>query len=150
MSYRDSQRNSRMHSNLRSFLNLLRRENDLASIDSEVDPYLEIAEIHRRVIARGGPALLFTRVKGSRFPVVTNLFGTQKRIELAFGSKHEAFVKELVSVDEASLTAAFEEVGGSDALGVILAARGPVFSAGHDFADMAGADLGQMRALLFA
>ena len=49
-----------------------------------------------------------------------------------------------------SLTAAFEEVGASDALGVILAARGPVFSAGHDFADMAGADLGQMRALLFA
>src|SRR5207302_9328324 len=49
-----------------------------------------------------------------------------------------------------SLTAAFEEVGGSDALGVILAARGPVFSAGHDFSDMAGADLGRMRALLFA
>ena len=49
-----------------------------------------------------------------------------------------------------SLTAAFEEVGASEALGVILAARGPVFSAGHDFADMAGADLGQMRALLFA
>src|SRR5436309_3283877 len=92
-----------MHANLRSFLDLLRRENDLISIDSEVDPYLEIAEIHRRVIARGGPALLFTRVKGSRFPVVTNLFGTQKRIELAFGSKPEAFVKELVSVAEALL-----------------------------------------------
>jgi len=92
-----------MHANLRSFLDLLRRENDLASIDSEVVPYLEIAEIHRRVIARGGPALLFTRVKGSRFPVVTNLFGTQKRIELAFGSKPEAFIKELVSVAEALL-----------------------------------------------
>src|SRR5438552_8753381 len=92
-----------MHSNLRSFLDLLRRENDLVTIEAEVDPYLEIAEIHRRVIERGGPALLFTKVKGSRFPVVTNLFGAEKRIELAFGSKPEAFVKELVSVAEALL-----------------------------------------------
>src|SRR2546430_11790067 len=92
-----------MHSNLRSFLDLLRRENDLVTIEAEVDPYLEIAEIHRRVIERSGPALLFKRVKGSRFPVVTNLFGTRKRIELAFGSKPEAFVKELVSVAEALL-----------------------------------------------
>src|SRR5438552_9189962 len=92
-----------MHRNLRSFLDLLRRENDLVTVDCEVDPYLEIAEIHRRVIERGGPALLFTKVKGSRFPVVTNLFGNRKRIDLAFGSKPEAFVKELVSVAEALL-----------------------------------------------
>ena len=92
-----------MHPNLRSFLDLLRRENDLVTIDAEVDPYLEIAEIHRRVIERGGPALLFKRVKGSRFPVVTNLFGTARRIELAFGPKPEHFVRELVSVAEALL-----------------------------------------------
>ena len=92
-----------MHPNLRSFLDLLRRENDLVTIEAEVDPYLEAAEIHRRVIERGGPALLFKRVKGSRFPVVTNLFGTTKRIELAFGPKPEHFVKELVSVAEALL-----------------------------------------------
>src|SRR5712672_413045 len=92
-----------MHSNLRSFLDLLRREKDLVSIDTEVDPYLELAEIHRRVIERNGPALLFTRVKGSNYPVVTNLFGTPKRIDLAFGPKPEQFVKELVSVAEALL-----------------------------------------------
>src|SRR5262245_8464141 len=92
-----------MHRNLRSFLDLLRREDDLITIDSEVDPYLEIAEIHRRVIERGGPALLFKRVKGSRFPVVTNLFGTVKRIELAFGSKPEDFIKQLVSVAQSLL-----------------------------------------------
>ena len=89
-----------MHSNLRSFLDLLRRENDLVTIETEVDPYLEVAEIHRRVIERGGPALLFTRVKGSRYPVVTNLFGTEKRIDLAFGPQPENFVKELVSLAE--------------------------------------------------
>ncbi len=48
----------------------------------------------------------------------------------------------------AELQAAFTAVGGSDATGVILAAEGPVFSAGHDFADMAGADLASMRTLL--
>jgi enoyl-CoA hydratase/carnithine racemase len=45
------------------------------------------------------------------------------------------------------LTGAFREVGASDALGVILAANGPVFSAGHNFADMAGADLVAARRL---
>jgi enoyl-CoA hydratase/carnithine racemase len=43
---------------------------------------------------------------------------------------------------------AFRSIADSDALGVVLAANGPVFSAGHDFADMAGADLGAMRTLL--
>ena len=89
-----------MHRNLRSFLDSLRRENNLVTVEAEVDPYLEIAEIHRRVINKGGPALLFTKVKGSRFPVVTNLFGTQKRIELAFGPRPEQFVKELIQVAE--------------------------------------------------
>jgi len=47
------------------------------------------------------------------------------------------------------LLAAFRSVGDSDATGVVLAANGPVFSAGHDFADMAGADLAAMRTLLW-
>jgi UbiD family decarboxylase len=89
-----------MHPNLRTFLDLLTRENEIIIIDAEVDPYLEVAEIHRRVIDRGGPALLFKRVKGSRFPVVTNLFGTNRRIGLAFGPKPEAIVNELVQVAE--------------------------------------------------
>src|SRR5438045_7511102 len=92
-----------MHRNLRSFLDLLRRENDVVTIDAEVDPYLEVAEIHRRVIEQGGSALLFKRVKGSRFPVVTNLFGTGKRIDLAFGPKPEQFIKQLVKVAESLL-----------------------------------------------
>src|SRR2546426_182485 len=46
------------------------------------------------------------------------------------------------------LTDAFREVGESKALGVILAANGPAFCAGHDFADMVGQDLVAMRHLL--
>jgi UbiD family decarboxylase len=92
-----------MHRNLRSFLELLRRERDLVEVGAEVDPYLELAEVHRRVIERGGPALLFTKVKGSRYPVVTNLFGTERRIEQAFGPKPEALVRQAVNVAESLL-----------------------------------------------
>ena len=46
------------------------------------------------------------------------------------------------------LIAAFAEVGNSDALGIVLAGNGPVFSAGHDFADVAEADLSAVRTLL--
>jgi enoyl-CoA hydratase/carnithine racemase len=49
-----------------------------------------------------------------------------------------------------SLTAAFDMVAESDALGIVLAANGPVFSAGHDFADVAGADHASVRRLLQA
>lgn len=89
-----------MHKNLRSFLHELKNENELTEISAEVDPYLEIAEIHRRVIDAEGKALLFTNVKDSRFPVVTNLFGTVKRIELAFGSKPKDFVRRSVEMVE--------------------------------------------------
>lgn len=96
--------------NLRDFLELLQREQQLLIIDTEVDPYLEIAEIHRRVIARGGPALLFSNVKGSAFPVVTNLFGTSQRLELAFGSRPLEFVRDLVRLIESSMPPGWDTV----------------------------------------
>jgi len=89
--------------NLRAFLDILRHNNQLLTIDTEVDPNLEIAEIHRRVIDRQGPALLFTNVKGSAFPVVTNLFGTNQRLELAFGRKPIEFVESLVRFVETEM-----------------------------------------------
>jgi 4-hydroxybenzoate decarboxylase subunit C len=81
---------------LRPFLEALRQNNELAVIEAPVDPVLEIAEIHRRVIDKEGPALLFTNVKGSSFPVVTNLFGTSRRVDLAFGPRPEQLVNRLV------------------------------------------------------
>ena len=44
----------------------------------------EMAEIQRRVYQAQGPALLFTRVKGCRFPMVGNLFGTLDRTRFLF------------------------------------------------------------------
>ena len=89
-----------MHKDLRSFLATLRSENEITEISAEVDPYLEIAEIHRRVIEESGKALLFSNVKGSDFPVVTNLFGTKRRIDLAFGKGPGEFVRRAVAMVE--------------------------------------------------
>lgn len=78
--------------NLGQFVELLRREGELAVVDAAVSTDQEIAEIHRRVIAAEGPALLFTNVEGSPHPVVTNLFGTLRRVERAFGKRPQRFV----------------------------------------------------------
>jgi 4-hydroxybenzoate decarboxylase subunit C len=83
---------------LRAFLKRLEAEGELHVIDAEVDPRLELAEVHRRVVGAGGPALLFRHVLGSPFPVVTNLFGSEKRIELAFPDKPERFVETMVKM----------------------------------------------------
>jgi len=78
------------------FLSVLREAGELVEIEAEVDPNLEIAEVHRRVIAAGGPALLFKHPTGYQTPVVTNLFGTPRRIELAFGGRPRQFVSDAV------------------------------------------------------
>jgi 4-hydroxy-3-polyprenylbenzoate decarboxylase len=62
----------------------LERTRQLVRIEQEVDPDLEMAEIHRRVYAAGGPALYFARVRGCAFPMVSNLFGTPARIRYLF------------------------------------------------------------------
>src|SRR5262245_16146277 len=88
---------------LRSFLDQLRRDRDLVTVEAPVSPRLEAAEIHRRVIAAGGPALLFTNVEGSKFPLVTNLFGTARRAEMAFGERPHRLIKRLVGLAETIL-----------------------------------------------
>ncbi|HEX8710375.1 MAG TPA: menaquinone biosynthesis decarboxylase, partial [Terracidiphilus sp.] len=73
MAYRD----------LRQFLHKLEKEGELKRVSAEIDPILEITEITDRAVKANGPALLFEKPRGSRMPVVTNLVGTQRRIELA-------------------------------------------------------------------
>ncbi len=85
---------------LRAFIDLLRRAGDVVEVSAPVDPCLEAAEIHRRVIAAGGPALIFRNVKGADFPLVTNLFGTARRAELAFGERPLRLINRLVQLVE--------------------------------------------------
>ena len=82
---------------LRECVDNLERNGHLVRIDAEVDARLEAAEIHRRVCAAGGPALLFTRVKGCRFPMACNLFGTMDRARFMFRDSLER-VRRLVQL----------------------------------------------------
>ncbi len=88
------------HANLKRFLDTLKREGELHIIEETVDPHLELAEIQRRTVARQGPALLFNHVARSQFPVVTNLFGTRRRIELAFGEDPQKLVRRIAEAAE--------------------------------------------------
>ncbi|MFM7150161.1 MAG: UbiD family decarboxylase [Gemmataceae bacterium] len=71
----------------------LERHGQLRRVDGEVDPHLEMAEIHRRVYQAGGPALYFPRVKGCSFAMVSNLFGTIERTRFLFRDTLEAVRK---------------------------------------------------------
>ena len=62
----------------------------LLRIPFEVDPYLEMAEIHRRIHEAGGPAIYFEKVKGSPFPALSNLYGTKERTAFLFRHQLEA------------------------------------------------------------
>lgn len=122
-----------MLNNLREFMTVLRRERDLIEIDVEVDPYLEIPEIHRRVIAEGGAALFFQKVKGSPYPLLTNMFGTPRRIEIAFGPRPAALVREAVHLAEAMMPPKFSGAWGARGtlrdllrVGMKRGRRGPV------------------------
>ena len=70
--------------NLRQCVTDLEKHKHLIRIDIEVDPHLEAAAIHRRVFQANGPAIFFTNVKNSKFPMVSNLFGNIARAKFIF------------------------------------------------------------------
>ncbi len=80
------------------YLRTLERRGDLARIRVEVDWNLEMTEIIDRTVKRGGPALLFERVKGYDIPVAANLFGTYERVKLVLGGDPDDIAKEIASL----------------------------------------------------
>ncbi len=75
----------------------LEKAGELVRVHEEVDPNLEMAAIHMRVYKAGGPAILFENVKGSKFPAVSNLFGTLERSKFIFRNTLEA-TKDVIGV----------------------------------------------------
>ncbi len=75
---------------LQTFLKELEADGDLVRIKDEVDPVLEITEIADRVmhLPDGGPALLFEKPKGAKFPLAINVMGAERRLLKAFGMKN--------------------------------------------------------------
>ena len=70
--------------------------------------------------------------------------GDVVRITMVRAARRNALSREHLT----QLLAAVTDAGGTDATGIVLAAEGPVFSAGHDFADVAGKPLTEVRSLL--
>ena len=83
---------------LQSFVAELERIGELKRVRVEVDPKFEASEIVQRVVRENGPALLFERVKGAQFPLVMNLFGSDRRIELALGRHPQQIGQELLGL----------------------------------------------------
>ncbi|HEX2656780.1 MAG TPA: menaquinone biosynthesis decarboxylase [Polyangia bacterium] len=85
---------------LRDFVRFLEERGQLRRITREIDPVLEISELAQRVMRVGGPALLFEKVKGSRFPLLINTYATRERMSWALGvddlAQHAATIGELV------------------------------------------------------
>ena len=73
-------------SDLRAFLDELTKRGLVKRVPVEVDPHLEIAEITDRLVKKGGPAVVFEKVKGHSMPVVANLYGTRERVALGLGA----------------------------------------------------------------
>ncbi|TXI96475.1 MAG: UbiD family decarboxylase, partial [Burkholderiaceae bacterium] len=74
------------YSDLRDFLAQLEKQNELKQVVSSVSPHLEMTEISDRVLRAEGPALLFNNPSGYTIPVLTNLFGTPKRVAMGMGA----------------------------------------------------------------
>lgn len=83
----------------------LERNKLLVRVKEEVDPYLEMAAIHLRVYEKQGPALFFENIKGSKFPAVSNLFGTLERSKFLFRDTLEK-IKVLVDLKSDPVKAA--------------------------------------------
>ncbi|PJJ80344.1 UbiD family decarboxylase [Mucilaginibacter auburnensis] len=82
----------------------LEKNGHLIRIKQEVDPHLQMAAIHMRVFEANGPAILFEKVKGSKFPAVSNLFGTLERSKFIFRDSLDK-IKRLVELKNDPLSA---------------------------------------------
>ncbi|UXI70488.1 UbiD family decarboxylase [Tahibacter amnicola] len=80
---------------LRGFLVHLQRNNQLAHVSAEVDPYLESTALCVRALKTGGPALLMTQLRGSSLRALGNLFGSRQRIQMALAGRPVASLREL-------------------------------------------------------
>jgi 4-hydroxybenzoate decarboxylase subunit C len=79
----------------KEFIDRLKEEKEVFIFDQEINVNEELAEVQRRVVAKKGPAILFTKPKGFNFPIATNLYGSKKRIEIAFGSRPVNLIKQI-------------------------------------------------------
>ena len=79
---------------MRDYMERLRARGDLLVVDREIDPFHELAAVTHVAMKTWGKAILFTNVKGTRFPVVTNLYGTRERLAGLIGIQPGEFCRQ--------------------------------------------------------
>ncbi|ABE37031.1 ubiD decarboxylase family protein [Paraburkholderia xenovorans LB400] len=79
---------------MRDYLARLRERGDLLVVEKEIDPFHELAAVTFQAQKRWGKPILFTRVKGSRFPVVTNVYGSRDRLAEVIGIRAADFCRQ--------------------------------------------------------
>lgn len=75
----------------------LEKNRYLVRIKEEIDPYLEMALVHRILFSQNGPAIFYEKIKGTKFPAVSNLFGTYERVKFIFRTSFEK-IKKLIEL----------------------------------------------------
>src|SRR3990172_6031750 len=80
-------------SDLREFIEVLEKNNQLKRVSKRVSPRYELAAICRKLIATEGPAVLFENVEGSTIPVVSNILADRAKIALALECREEELLK---------------------------------------------------------
>lgn len=83
---------------MREYLKQLESDNELRVVEREVHPRYELAAVTRAAQREGESALLFTRVKGARMPVVTNVYGSRRRLAALIGVKPDRFCERFVEL----------------------------------------------------
>jgi len=85
------------YSSLQDCINDLEKNGHLIRVKEEVDPNLEMAAIHLRIHEAGGKAILFEKVKGTKYQCVSNIFGTNERMHFLF-REHFSTMQQLIDV----------------------------------------------------
>lgn len=79
---------------MRDYIAWLRERGDLLVVDKEIDPFHELAAVTHAAQKRWGKPILFTNVKGTRFPVVTNVYGSRERLAEVIGIDARDFCRQ--------------------------------------------------------
>lgn len=79
---------------MRKYMERLRARGDLMVVDREVDPFHELAAVTAVAMKKWGKPILFNNVKGTRFPVLTNLYGSRERLAEIIGINADDFCKQ--------------------------------------------------------
>ena len=133
---------------LSEFLAELDRRRDLQRVSREVDPEFEITEIACREAKVEGPALLFERVRGARFPLAVNVLAARRRVQWALGRTPAAVGAEIEALVHALPPQRLEDLWGLRASGGrLLAARPKIVGAGPAQDHALGADLAALPIL---